>query len=302
MVIINDVGPRDGLQSQAKILGVSDRVRLIRSIAEAGVNNIEVGAFVSPKAVPAMALSDQVLNQVADLDNVTKTVLIPNQRGYELAKAAGAKRVAMVLYASDGMSIKNVNMSAADSEANAQAICAMATDDGIAVAVYIAVAFGCPFDGDIEPSHVAELARRYYDYNVDQIVLADTIGAANPSQVAQTVEPIIGKHGNQKIACHFHDTRAMGLANVYAAFTHGVNQFDASIGGLGGCPFAPGASGNVATEDVAMMFAQMGVDTGIDMPALLAASDLAIELTGTTVGGRSRSWLDRQYKNSISII
>lgn len=298
MIIINDVGPRDGLQSQDKILTPDDRVRLIRSVAEAGVNNIEVGAFVSPKAVPAMASTDQVLAQLEDLSDVTKTVLIPNQRGYELAKAAGAKRVAMVLYATDGMSVKNVNMTAAESEASAQSICALAAQDGISVAVYVAVSFGCPFDGTVEPAHVANLVSQYYDYGVEQIVLADTIGAANPLQVAQTVEPIVAKHGDQKIACHFHDTRAMGLANVYAAYTSGVKQFDASIGGLGGCPFAPGATGNVATEDVVMMFAQMGVATGIDLEALLKASDLAIELTGTTKGGRSRPWLDRQYQHS----
>lgn len=298
MVIINDVGPRDGLQSQDKILDVNSRVQLIRSIAAAGVNNIEVGAFVSPKAVPAMTSTDQVLNQLNDLDGVTKTILIPNQRGYEMAKAAGAKRVAMVLYATDGMSMKNVNMTAAESEASAKSICTLAAQDGISVAVYIAVSFGCPFDGLVASAHVANLVSQYYDYGVEQIVLADTIGAANPKQVAETLEPIIAKHGGQKIACHFHDTRAMGLANVYAAYSSGVNQFDASIGGLGGCPFAPGATGNVATEDVAMMFAQMGVETGIDLEALLIASDLAIELTGTTNGGRSRAWLDRQYQRS----
>lgn len=294
MVIINDVGPRDGLQSQPKILDVVDRVRLINSIANAGLKNIEVGAFVSPKAVPAMANTDQILAQTEDLLDISKTVLIPNQRGYELAKAAGANRVAMVLYATDGMSVKNVNMTAAESEASAESICAMAADDGISVSAYIAVSFGCPFDGEVSSSHVANLVSRYLDYNVDQIVLADTIGAANPAQVKQSLEPITAKHGNEKIACHFHDTRAMGLANVYAAYTAGVNQFDASIAGLGGCPFAPGASGNVATEDVAMMFAQMGVETGIDMPKLLQASDLAIKLTGTAKGGRSRAWLDRE--------
>lgn len=297
MVIINDVGPRDGLQSQDKILDVNDRVRLIRAVVAAGVSDVEVGAFVSPKAVPAMAATDQVLQQIADLDTITKTVLIPNLRGYELAKAAGAKRVAMVLYATDGMSLKNVNMSAADAEASARSICALAADDGISASVYIAVSFGCPFDGAVKPAHVGDLVSKYYDYGVEQIVLADTIGAANPKQVADTVEPIIAMHGGAKIACHFHDTRAMGLANVYAAFNSGVTQFDASIGGLGGCPFAPGATGNVATEDVAMMFDQMGVATGIDLPTLLKASDLAIELTGTTKGGRSRAWLDRQYQH-----
>lgn len=298
MVIINDVGPRDGLQSQDKILDVNDRVQLIRAVVAAGVNNVEVGAFVSPKAVPAMASTDRVLAQISDLKNVTKTVLIPNLRGYELAKAAGAKRVAMVLYATDGMSIKNVNMTAAEAEASAKSICALAANDGISAAVYIAVSFGCPFDGAVDPTHVGDLVTQYYDYGVEQIVLADTIGAANPKQVSDTVAPIIAKHGGSKIACHFHDTRAMGLANVYAAYSAGVTQFDASIGGLGGCPFAPGATGNVATEDVVMMFAQMGVETGIDLEALLKASDLAIELTGTTNGGRARAWLNRQYQYS----
>ena len=294
MVIINDVGPRDGLQSQAKILDVNDRVRLIRAIADSGINNIEVGAFVSPKAVPAMAATDEVLNQTQDLNQVNQTVLIPNQRGYELAKAAGAKRVAMVLYATDGMSLKNVKMTAAESEANAKSICALAAQDGISVAVYIAVSFGCPFDGDVEPTHVGELVGRYFEYGVDEIVLADTIGAANPAQVKQTFAPITATFGSDKLAAHFHDTRAMGLANVYSAYEAGVRKFDASIGGLGGCPFAPGASGNVATEDVVMMFQQMGVGTGVDMTALLQASNLAIELTGTTKGGRARPWLDGQ--------
>lgn len=296
MVTINDVGPRDGLQNQVKILSVDDRVRLIRSIAAAGVKNIEVGAFVSPKAVPAMAASDEVLAGLADLSDVTQTVLIPNHRGYLMAKAANAKRVAMVLYASEGMCQKNVNMSVADAEQSAQATIAQAAEDGVSVSAYIAVSFGCPFDGDISPGHVADLVSRYRDYGVDEIVLADTIGAANPALVKATIKPIVAQHGNETLAVHFHDTRAMGLANVYAAYEAGVTKFDASIGGLGGCPFAPGASGNVATEDVVMMFEQMGVTTGIDMPLLLAASSLAVELTGTAKGGRARAWLDRQYQ------
>ena len=295
MIIINDVGPRDGLQSQQKILTPDERFKLIEAIAEAGVSHIEVGAFVSPKAVPAMAETDQVLAQAQHLSDVTKTVLIPNQKGYELARDAGAKRVAMVLYASESMAMKNVNMSAAESEVSAKSICAAAQRDGIEVVFYIAVSFACPFDGHTDPNHIAELTSRYMDYGVEQIVYADTIGAANPLQVAETIEPIVGQHGSEKLACHFHDTRAMGLANVYAAYQFGIKQFDASIGGLGGCPFAPGASGNVATEDVVMMFDQMGEPTNIDLAKLLKASDLAIELTGTAKGGRARSWLDRQH-------
>ena len=296
MVIINDVGPRDGLQSQAKILHVEDRVRLIRAIAAAGISNIEIGAFVSPKAVPAMSDTDQVLASINDLQSVCKTVLIPNQRGYDMAKAAGAKRVAMVLYATEGMALKNVNMSIAQVEANTRAIVAQANQDGIEVSAYIATSFGCPFDGDVEHSDIARLVSDYFSFGVDEIVLADTIGAANPKQVKQTFEPIVERHGGAKLAAHFHDTRAMGLANVYSAYETGIRKFDASIGGLGGCPFAPGASGNVATEDVAMMFHQMGIDTELDMPLLLSASDLAKQLTGTAKGGRARPWLDSQFQ------
>ncbi|MBX2846774.1 MAG: hydroxymethylglutaryl-CoA lyase [Acidiferrobacterales bacterium] len=297
MVTINDVGPRDGLQSQTKILHIDDRISLIRSLAEAGVSSIEVGAFVSPKAVPAMAGTDQVLKSISAIEDVTKTVLIPNQRGYEIAKENGARRVAMVLYATESMAVKNVNMSVADVERNTQSIVEKAKQDGIEVSAYIATAFGCPFDGDVKPAHVAELVGRYFEYGVDEIVLADTIGSANPALVKQTFKPITDRYGNEKLAAHFHDTRAMGLANVYSAYETGIRKFDASIGGLGGCPFAPGASGNVATEDVVMMFQQMGVETGIDMLALLRASNLAIELTGTTKGGRARPWLDGQIEN-----
>jgi len=295
MVVLNDVGPRDGLQSQAKILSVEERVKLIHSIANAGVKNIEVGAFVSPRVVPAMAGTDQIVQQINDLDGVESTVLVPNQRGYELARDAGAKHVAMVLYASEGMSTNNVKMSAGESEVSALSICAMAAKENIKVSLYIAVSFGCPFDGDTDPHHLASLVTKYMQYGAEQIVLADTIGAANPGQVTQTLTPIVAEHGSEKLSCHFHDTRAMGLANVYAAYSAGIRQFDASIGGLGGCPFAPGASGNVATEDVVMMFDQMGVNTGIDNAKLLEASDLAIQLTGTAKGGRARPWLDKQY-------
>ena len=296
MVIINDVGPRDGLQSQAKILEVSDRIKLINAIAKAGVKHIEVGAFVSPKAVPAMAGTDQVLAGLSDLEEVSKTVLIPNQRGYELAKNAGAKRVAMVLYATEEMCEKNANMSISEAESNTKKIIEQASRDNVAVSAYIAVAFGCPFAGDVDRAHVVDLTARYIDFGVEEIVLADTIGAANPLQVKQIFDPIVSAHGSKQLAVHFHDTRAMGLANVYSAYQAGVVKFDASIGGLGGCPFAPGASGNVATEDVAMLFEQMGVPTGINMSSLLAASTLAMNLTGTARGGRARAWLDRQIR------
>lgn len=292
-IVITDVGPRDGLQNQPKILSIEQRVELIRAIAAAGVPQIEVGSFVSPRAVPAMAGTDKVF---AALDaNVTyKTpsiALIPNLKGYELARDAGAKAVTMVLYASDGMAQKNAAMSMAEAEVVTLDILRLAKQDGIAVIATIAVAFECPFDGPTVPAVVETIAAKFIAAGADQLVLADTIGAAHPQQVRELTAALVARHGAEKLGCHFHDTRAMGLANVYAAVESGIRRFDSSIAGLGGCPFAPGASGNVATEDIAMMLQQMGFETGIDLDRLMDASDLAQRLTGTAPGGRSKAWL-----------
>jgi len=290
-VVITDVGPRDGLQNQPKILSVDERLRLIAAIAGAGVGSIEVGSFVSPKAVPAMAATDAVVAGLPLSDKRHYTALIPNMKGYELARAAGARSVTMVLYASDGMAQKNVNMSMAEAERVTADILAVARADGIEVIATVAVAFACPFDGPTDPGVVRAVVDRFLALGADRAVIADTIGAANPQQVRSLTADLVGSHAADRLGCHFHDTRAMGLANVFAAVESGIRRFDASIAGLGGCPFAPGASGNVATEDVAMMLEQMGLDTGIDLDALLRASDLAEELTGTAPGGRAKPWL-----------
>jgi hydroxymethylglutaryl-CoA lyase len=294
-VIVNDVGPRDGLQNQPKILSPAQRVQLVKSLLAAGMGHVEVGAFVSPKAVPAMAGTDEVLAGLAggtDVDDVL-TVLIPNVRGYELATAAGAKSVCMVLYGSDGMAQANVRMNREQAEAAATQILQQARVDSVRVTSTIAVAFECPFDGPVAPARVADIVARFLDLGADELCIADTIGAANPRQVSALMTALIDRHGADRISCHFHDTRAMGLANVFAALETGVRKFDASIGGLGGCPFAPGASGNVATEDVVMMLQQMGYETGIDLAGLMRASQLAQQLTGTAPGGRASAWLDR---------
>lgn len=289
-IVVTDVGPRDGLQNQPRILTVDERLRLIGAIAAAGVGSIEVGSFVSPKAVPAMAGTDTVVSSLPPGD-VHYTALIPNMKGYELARAAGARSVTMVLYASDGMAHKNVNMSMADAEHVTADILACARADGIEVIATIAVAFACPFDGATDPGVVRAATDKFLALGADRVVIADTIGAANPQQVRSLSAELVNAHGGGQLGCHFHDTRAMGLANVYAAVESGIRRFDASIAGLGGCPFAPGASGNVATEDVVMMLEQMGFTTGIDLDALLRASDLAEELTGTAPGGRAKPWL-----------
>lgn len=293
-IVITDVGPRDGLQNQPKILSTDERTRLVAAIATAGVPVIEVGSFVSPRAVPAMAGTDEVLKALGDAPPTCYSTLIPNMKGYQLARDAGARAVAMVLYASEGMARKNVNMSMGEAEQVTADILACARQDGIEVIATISVAFACPFDGPTKPALVHRVAQKFMSLGADQVVIADTIGAANPAQVRELTAKLVQDHGPDRLGCHFHDTRAMGLANVFAAVESGVRRFDASIAGLGGCPFAPGASGNVATEDVVMMLDQMGFDTGIDMPALLLASDLAAQLTGTAPGGRAKPWLAQQ--------
>ncbi|HSM69457.1 MAG TPA: hydroxymethylglutaryl-CoA lyase [Xanthomonadales bacterium] len=292
-VIINEVGPRDGLQNQPRVLSVAQRVKLIEALLQAGVNHVEAGAFVSPRAVPAMAGSDEVLKHLAG-SAAELSVLVPNLKGYELARAAGATSVAMVAYGSEGMAQANVKQSQPEVERATLDMLSRAKGEGIEVSVTISVAFECPFDGPVPPAVVTRLAGVFLDHGASTVVIADTIGAAHPGQVRSLMDALVGTHGADRLACHFHDTRALGLANVFAAVESGIRRFDASIGGLGGCPFAPGASGNVATEDVAMMLAQMGFETGIDMQGLMEASSLAADLTGNAPGGRARAWLERQ--------
>jgi hydroxymethylglutaryl-CoA lyase len=290
-VVVNDVGPRDGLQNQPRTLAPADRVALVQALLAAGMTCVEVGAFVSPKAVPAMAGADEILAALGDAGGATLTVLIPNVRGYELARAAGARSVCMVLYGSDAMASANARTSRVQAEAATAEILQRARADGVRVTATVAVAFECPYEGPIDPGLVRDIVARFLDLGADELCLADTIGAANPAQVRALTRDLVDAHGFDRLGCHFHDTRAMGLANVFAALESGIRKFDASIAGLGGCPFAPGASGNVATEDVVMMLQQMDFETGIDLERLMAAADLAKDLTGTAPGGRASAWL-----------
>lgn len=295
-VTVNDVGPRDGLQNQPRRLDPADRARLVRALLDAGLRHVEAGAFVSPRAVPAMAGTDEVLRVLGEVPNAVLTVLIPNVRGYELARAAGARSVCMVLYGSDGMARANVGMSRAEAESAAAEILQRAATDGVRVTAAIAVAWACPYDGPTDPARVEAIAGRFLDLGANEISLADTVAAAHPGQVRALTGRLSGAFGAGRLSCHFHDTRALGLANVYAALESGIHKFDASIAGLGGCPFAPGASGNVATEDVVMLLEQMGFSTGIDLDALMRAAELARELTGTAPGGRASAWIRHELE------
>jgi hydroxymethylglutaryl-CoA lyase len=298
-VVINEVGPRDGLQNQARTLSPAERVQLIEALLAAGLRHVEVGSFVSPRAVPQMAGTDEVLSRLCRPPDTTFSVLVPNRRGYELARAAGARDIALVLAASDTMSLKNIGMDMQQVFEQSRAIIAECRADGLRTQAYISVSFECPFEGVVAPRVVEQLCGRLFEAGADEVVIADTIGAANPVQVKALLQSLVGAHTAARLSVHFHDTRAMALANCFAALDAGIRRFDSSIGGLGGCPFAPGASGNVATEDVVLMLEQGGFDTGVDLPKLMAAARLAAELTGNCPGPRSRMWLDKRYGASV---
>ena len=298
-IIINDVGPRDGLQNQAKILSPAERLQLIEALIAAGVNDIEVGAFVSPKAVPAMAGTGEIAAGLPKGEQYNFSALIPNRKGYDLATAAGIKTVGMVVAASDTMNQKNINMSTERALAVTAEVLEQGKRDGVTTLAYLATAWECPFEGPMDEKYVLDTCEQLLKLGAAEVSFADTIGAADPAQVKSLAGKAVKAFGADKVYCHFHDTRAMGVANVFAGAEVGVRKFDASIGGLGGCPFAPGATGNVATEDVVLMLEQMGFDTGIDLGKLATAADLAAQLTGNCDGGHSTGWIKRQIEKGL---
>jgi hydroxymethylglutaryl-CoA lyase len=290
-IIINEVGPRDGLQSQAGELTLAQRQRFVEALLGAGLRHIEIGSFVSPKAVPQMAGTGDLFARLQAPQDVHFSALIPNMKGYELARAAGLETVAVVVSATETMNQKNINMSLEDTLSVAQAVIQRGRDEGARVQAYLAVAFECPFEGVTPSPVVIDQAKQLAEWGANEIVIADTIGAANPAAVRGLMDTLVVALGSERLACHFHDTRAMGLANVFAAIESGVRKFDSSVGGLGGCPFAPGAKGNVATEDVVMLCESIGYSTGVDMAALLKAVDVVSELVEAPQGGRAHYWL-----------
>ena len=290
-IVINEVGLRDGLQSQPRHLTLDERERLAEALLATGLRHLEVGSFVSPKAVPQMAGTGDLVARLKAPADVHFSALIPNMKGYELARAAGIETVAVVVSATETMNRKNINMSLEETLTVARAVIQRARDEGARIQAYLAVAFECPFEGLTPASVVMEQAQQLADWGADEVVIADTIGAANPAAVRGLMDNLVESLDSAKLACHFHDTRAMGLANVFAAIESGVRKFDSSVGGLGGCPFAPGAKGNVATEDVVMLCESMGYSTGVDMAALLRAVEVVSELVEAPQGGRAHYWI-----------
>lgn len=302
-IFITDVAPRDGLQSQATTVSTSNKLCLIRALTDAGVRSVEATSFVSPKAVPQMADAAEVIAGLRFLESETglrTSALVPNLKGLERATAAGAREIAVVISATKTMNLKNINMNLAEAEENCKATLRAARASGLATRAYIAVAWECPFEGVTDPDTVVRLAAAMHVAGAGEIVIADTIGAAAPAQVAALLRVLTQSIPLDRLAVHFHDTRGMGVANAYAALEAGVRRFDASVGGIGGCPFAPGAAGNLATEDLVMLADQCGFTTGIKLDALLLAVDMSEAFLDRPLGGRSMPWLRNRQQQRVA--
>ena len=283
-VTINEVGPRDGLQNIETILSVDERLRLIRSLEQAGIELIEIGSFVNDKAVPAMSNTDELINKLENIDNYS--VLIPNKKGLDKAKDNGVKEICTVLCVTDSMNQKNINQTVQETLNDLKGIFKEGLKKGIRTKCYVSVAYHCPYEGKVDAVYVNDVIGQLIDYQVDELVIADTIGAANPKEVNSLLSSLKSQYKDTNFSCHFHDTRALGLANVYASLVAGINKFDSCIGGLGGCPFAPNSSGNLATEDLVSMLEMMNIKTGVNLDKLIHSRELASEYTSLSLKGR----------------
>jgi len=281
-----EVGPRDGLQNEAQPISVADKVRLVDALSAAGLSYIEVGSFVSPKWVPQMAGSADVFAQIQRKPGVTYGALAPNLRGFEDALAAGVKEVAVFAAASEAFSQRNINCSISESLERFAPIMATARQHGISVRGYVSCVLGCPYEGEIAPEQVAAVARELYAMGCYEVSLGDTIGTGTAGTTRRLFEVVGAQVPRDKLAGHFHDTYGQAIANIYAGLLEGITVFDSSIAGLGGCPYAKGASGNVATEDVLYLLNGLGIDTGIDLDALIRAGLHISHVLGRPTGSR----------------
>ncbi len=275
-----EVGPRDGLQNEAAFIPTDQKIELIERLSETGLKRIEITSFVHPKAIPQLQDSEELVKRIPGKPGITYSTLVPNEKGLERALAAGVKEICLFVSASETHNRKNVRMSIADSLKGFRNIAEKALASGIRMRGYVVTAFGCPLEGRIAPEKVEFIIDEYKALGVHEIALGDTTGMANPVLVSQRIERIRSRLGETALALHFHDTRGAALANILAALQEGVTIFDGSIGGLGGCPYAPGASGNVATEDLVNMLQEMGIETGIDLQRLIDCAKYARETLG----------------------
>ncbi len=279
-VRIVEVGPRDGLQNEKTLVPVEARVAFIENLIAAGLHTIEVGSFVSPKAIPQMVNSDQVLRAVSPHSGSVFHVLVPNEKGYDAAKAAGAKVIAVFASASEGFSKANINCTIAESIERFVPVIARAKADGIKVIGYVSCVLGCPYDGEVKPAAVVTVAKKLWDLGCRDVLLGDTIGVGTPLKTRHLLRAVGSEMPMANIGMHFHDTYGQALANILAGMEEGSRLIDSAAGGLGGCPYAPGATGNVATEDVVYMLEGMGIPTGVDLQKLVAATNDIAKILG----------------------
>jgi hydroxymethylglutaryl-CoA lyase len=279
-VRIVEVGPRDGLQNERTAVSVADRIAFVDALVGAGLHTVEVGAFVSPKAIPQMMNSDQVLRGVGHRPDREFHVLVPNEKGYDAAREAGAEVIAVFAAASECFSRANINCSVTESIERFKPVIDRAKADGIKVRGYVSCVLGCPYEGEVQPRAVVDVAETLWNLGCYEISLGDTIGVGTPVKTRRLLRAVAGVMPMAKLAMHFHDTYGQALANLYAGMEEGARVIDSAAGGLGGCPYAPGATGNVATEDVVYMLEGMGIATGVDMTRLVAATNAISVLIG----------------------
>ncbi len=271
-VRIVEVGPRDGLQNEASPVSTADKVAFVDALTDAGHSVIEVSAFVSPRWVPQMADAGEVFARIRRSPGVRYTALVPNAAGLARARAAGVDEIAIFAATSETFSKRNINQTIADSLATYEQVCDEARAAGLRVRGYLSTCFGCPYEGRVPPVQVANVAARLQDLGAYEIALCDTVGIAHPGQVPEVVGAVAARVARERIALHFHDTRGTALVNVLTGLDEGITVFDAAAGGLGGCPFAPGAAGNLATEDLLFVLDGLGIETGVRLDGVMAAS------------------------------
>jgi hydroxymethylglutaryl-CoA lyase len=296
-VTVVEVGPRDGLQNEQALVATADKIEFVNRLSAARLPLIEVSAFVSPKWVPQMADAAAVFAGISRAPGIRYTALVPNLAGLERALAAGVNEIAVFAAATETFSRKNINQSIDDSLANYRQVIERAEAAGLRVRGYLSTAFGCPFEGAVAPERVAEVAARLTDIGVYEVAVSDTIGIAHPGQVPRVLEAVLTKVPADRIALHFHDTRGTALANVLASLPFGVATFDASAGGLGGCPYAPGAAGNLATDDLIYMLDGLGIETGVSLAAVSEASAFIASKIDHRLPSRYAQALDSAVKS-----
>lgn len=291
-VQVYEVGPRDGLQNEKAFVPTEDKLRLIAALAAAGLPRIEATSFVHPRWIPPLADAERV---VAGLPRgpggPIYTALVPNLKGLERALAAGLREVAVFMSASETHNRRNINKTRAEAYVAFEPVFAACADAGVAVRAYVSTAWGCPYEGDVAPAEVAGVTKRLLDMGAYEVSLGDTIGVGTPLQTRRLLDVVLAEVPVARVAMHMHDTRGTALANCVVGLDAGVTTFDASVGGLGGCPYAPGASGNLATEDLVYMLHGMGIETGVDLDRLVDAALLAQDLLGRKLPGRAMAAL-----------